>query len=72
MRVTPPAPDVLSSLFPAPFHSAQWVKSTWWSQSRCMLIIATRRREAQIRKHPDTEGDDLRPQICPLVRWWTS
>ncbi|PIO10881.1 hypothetical protein AB205_0055270 [Aquarana catesbeiana] len=66
MRVTTPAPDVLSSLFPAPFHSAQWGKSTWRSQSRCVLIIATRRRKAWSRKRQDPEGDDIRHQICPL------
>ncbi|PIO11925.1 hypothetical protein AB205_0140140 [Aquarana catesbeiana] len=70
MRLTPPAPDVLSSLFPAPFRWAQWVKSTWRSQSRCVLIIATRRRKARIRKRPDPERNDLRPQICPLGRCW--
>ncbi|PIO11137.1 hypothetical protein AB205_0209120 [Aquarana catesbeiana] len=73
MHVTPPAPDILSSLFPAPFRSAQWGKSTWRIHSRCVLIIATRRRrrKARSRKGPDPDGD-LRPQICPLGRWWTS
>ncbi|PIO40491.1 hypothetical protein AB205_0169920 [Aquarana catesbeiana] len=77
MCVIPPAPDVLSSLFPTPFRSAQWVKSTWRSQSRCVIITGTirRRRKARIRTRPDPEGEDLRPQICPLGRcwrWWTS
>ncbi|PIO16607.1 hypothetical protein AB205_0154800 [Aquarana catesbeiana] len=76
MRVTPPAPDVLSSLFSTPFRSAQWGKSTWRRHSRCVLIIATRRRRRKCRslKRLDPEGDDLRHQICPLGRcwrWWT-
>ncbi|PIO31197.1 hypothetical protein AB205_0043120 [Aquarana catesbeiana] len=67
MRETPPAPDVLSSLFPAPSSSAQWGKSTWWRHNRCVLITATRRRRRKARslKHHNPEGDDLRHQICP-------
>ncbi|PIO28013.1 hypothetical protein AB205_0040010 [Aquarana catesbeiana] len=70
MRETPPTPDVLSSLFPAPSRSAQWGKSTWRKHSRCVLITATRRRKARSQKRPDPGGDDLRPQICPLWRCW--
>ncbi|PIO10949.1 hypothetical protein AB205_0061660 [Aquarana catesbeiana] len=69
MRVTPPAPDVLSSLFPAPFRSAQWGKSTWRRHSRIVLIVATRRRrrrKGRIRTRPNPEGD-LRTQICMYV-----
>ncbi|PIO12761.1 hypothetical protein AB205_0127020 [Aquarana catesbeiana] len=75
MREIPPTPDVLSSLLPAPSHSAQWGKSTWRRDSRCQIITPTRRRKAQRQKRPDPEGDDLRPQICPwgrCWRWWTS
>ncbi|PIO10769.1 hypothetical protein AB205_0144560 [Aquarana catesbeiana] len=77
MRETPPAPSVLSSLFLTPSHSAQWGKSTWWRQSRCLIITPTRRRRRKARslKCPDPGRDDLRPQICPLGRcwrWWTS
>ncbi|PIO12304.1 hypothetical protein AB205_0027940 [Aquarana catesbeiana] len=77
MCETPPAPDVLSILFPAPSRSAQWGKSTWRRHSRCMLITAMRRRgrKAQSQKRHDPEGDNLRPQICPwgiCWRWWTS
>ncbi|PIO40410.1 hypothetical protein AB205_0008630 [Aquarana catesbeiana] len=70
MRETLPASDVLSSLFPAPSHSAQWGKSTWRSQSRCLIFTPTRRRKARRQKRPDPEGDDLRHQICPLGRCW--
>ncbi|PIO35969.1 hypothetical protein AB205_0118390 [Aquarana catesbeiana] len=75
MHETLPAPDVLSSLFPAPSRSAQWGKSTWWRHSRCQIITSTRRRKARSLKCSDPEGDDLRHQICPLGRcwrWWTS
>ncbi|PIO13998.1 hypothetical protein AB205_0165880 [Aquarana catesbeiana] len=47
MLVTPPAPDVLSILFPAPFRSAQWGKSTWRSHSRCVIITGTRKEEEE-------------------------
>ncbi|PIO14048.1 hypothetical protein AB205_0030120 [Aquarana catesbeiana] len=40
MGETPPAPDVLSILFPTPSRSAQWGKSTWRRHSRCLLITA--------------------------------
>ncbi|PIO38485.1 hypothetical protein AB205_0077250 [Aquarana catesbeiana] len=72
MRETPPAPDVLFSLFPDPSRLAQWGKSTWRRHSRCLIITPTRRRRRKARslKRPDPEGDDLRHQICPLGRCW--
>ncbi|PIO12775.1 hypothetical protein AB205_0088570 [Aquarana catesbeiana] len=74
MRETLPAPDVLSSLFPALSRSAQWGKSTWRRHSRCQIITPTRRRrrrrKARGLKRPDPEGDDLRHRICLLGRCW--
>ncbi|PIO27228.1 hypothetical protein AB205_0106750 [Aquarana catesbeiana] len=67
MRETPPAPDILSSLFPTPSLSAQW-ESTWWRKSKCMQRRAATSK-AWSHKRPDP-GGDLRPQICPLSRWW--
>ncbi|PIO11606.1 hypothetical protein AB205_0005890 [Aquarana catesbeiana] len=50
MRETPPAPDVLSSLFPTPSRSVQWGKSTWRRLSRCLIITPTRRRRKARRR----------------------
>ncbi|PIO11758.1 hypothetical protein AB205_0006740 [Aquarana catesbeiana] len=63
MRETPPAPDVLSSLFPAPCLSAQW-GSTWQRKSKCMQRRAATTKARSLER-PNPRGD-LRPQICPL------
>ncbi|PIO24361.1 hypothetical protein AB205_0174130 [Aquarana catesbeiana] len=52
MRETSPAPDVLSSIFPAPCLSAQW-ESTWRRDNKFMQTAAAATTKARSHKFPD-------------------
>ncbi|PIO15614.1 hypothetical protein AB205_0071150 [Aquarana catesbeiana] len=57
--------DVLYSIFPALSLSAQWVENMAETQQ----VHAKERSNNESHECPDP-GGDLRPQICPLKRWW--
>ncbi|PIO23843.1 hypothetical protein AB205_0037240 [Aquarana catesbeiana] len=69
MRKTPPAPDVLSSLFPTPCLSAQW-ESTWRRKSKCMQ---TATMKARSRECPDPGGSNMffveMVEMVDILKW---